>query len=321
MARPIAMLSTTLDQILAGNFASFSWRDLLAGEPSAPAERREFIEIDPKLDFNSVQPGHAATAAIHKAVEDLRLGPDLGATVRLTGRVPINDANFSALGESAIPGLVGTIVAVLMILWLALRSLRIIGSVVATLAVGFAITAAAGLLLVGAFNLLSIAFAVLFIGLGTDFALQFSVRYRAERHEHPEITTALRSAAEQAGGPLALAAAGTMVGFFSFLPTDYRGVAELGEIAGVGMLIAFAVTITMLPALIASINPPPSRIRWALPGSRAWTALWGGTASRSLSARSSRCWRRAPSSFASASISTRSTCKTRKTPRSRPTAT
>jgi hopanoid biosynthesis associated RND transporter like protein HpnN len=257
MARPIAMLSATLNQVLTGHFASFSWRDLLAGKPSTVAERREFIEIDPKLDFKSVQPGHAATAAIRKAVEDLRLGPELGATVRLTGRVPINDANFSALGESAIPGLVGTVVAVLGILWLALRSGRLIGAVVATLAVGFAMTAAAGLLLVGAFNLLSIAFAVLFIGLGTDFALQFSVRYRAERHEHPEIATALRSAAERAGGPLALAAAGTMVGFFSFLPTQYRGVAELGEIAGVGMLIAFAVTITMLPALIASINPPP----------------------------------------------------------------
>ncbi len=257
MAGPIAMLSATLDQVLTGHYASFSWRDLLAGKPSTVAERREFIEIDPKLDFKSVQPGHAATEAIQKAVEDLRLGPDLGATVRLTGRVPINDANFSAVGAAAIPGLIGTIVAVVAILWLALRSLRIIGSVVVTLAVGFAITAAAGILLVGAFNLLSIAFAVLFIGLGTDFALQFSVRYRAERHEYPEIATALRSAAQRAGGPLALAAAATMVGFFSFLPTDYRGVAELGLIAGIGMLVAFTATITLLPALIASVNPPP----------------------------------------------------------------
>jgi hypothetical protein len=257
MATPIAMLSATLDQVLSGHYASFSWRDLLAGKPSAAAARREFIEIDPKLDFKSVQPGHAATEAIRKAVDDLRLGPDLGATVRLTGRVPINDANFSALGASAIPGLVGTIVAVMVILWLALRSGRIIGAVAATVAVGFAITAAAGILLVGAFNLLSIAFAVLFVGLGTDFGLQFSVRYRAERHEHPDITTALHSTAVRVGGPLALAAAGTTVGFFSFLPTDYRGVAELGEIAGVGMLIAFFATITMLPAVIASINPPP----------------------------------------------------------------
>ena len=52
--------------------------------------------------------------------------------------------------------------------------------------------------------------------------------------------------------PLTLAAGATAAGFLSFLPTDYRGVSELGLIAGVGMLIAFATSITVLPALIAS---------------------------------------------------------------------
>src|SRR5581483_6822905 len=33
MATPIAMLSATLDQVLTGHYASFSWRDLLAGKP------------------------------------------------------------------------------------------------------------------------------------------------------------------------------------------------------------------------------------------------------------------------------------------------
>jgi uncharacterized protein len=97
---------------------------------------------------------------------------------------------------------------------------------------------------------------VLFIGLGVDFGLQFSVRYRAERHDHADLRTALLSAAQKAGTPLALAAGATAVGFCSFLPTDYRGLAELGEIAGVGMLIAFATSITVLPALLAIVKPP-----------------------------------------------------------------
>ena len=41
----------------------------------------------------------------------------------------------------------------------------------------------------------------------------------------------------------------------SFLPTDYRGVSELGAIAGIGMLIAYATSITLLPALITLLNP------------------------------------------------------------------
>ena len=53
--------------------------------------------------------------------------------------------------------------------------------------VGLAITAALGLMMVGALNMISVAFAVLFVGLGVDFAIQFSVRYRAERHDIPEL--------------------------------------------------------------------------------------------------------------------------------------
>jgi uncharacterized protein len=144
---------------------------------------------------------------------------------------------------------------VLAILVVALRSAPIIFAVFATLAVGFALTAAAGLLLVGAFNLISIAFAILFVGLGADFGIQFAVRYRAERHEIGEISAALYNSARKVGGPLALAAAATAVGFLCFLPTDYRGVAELGEIAGAGMLIAFATTMTLLPALLTVLRP------------------------------------------------------------------
>jgi hopanoid biosynthesis associated RND transporter like protein HpnN len=111
-------------------------------------------------------------------------------------------------------------------------------------------------MMVGALNMISVAFAVLFVGLGVDFGIQFSVRYRAERHDKPELLPALDQAAEKIGVPLTLAAAAVAAGFLSFLPTDYRGVSELGKIAGVGMLIAYITSITMLPALIAVLNPP-----------------------------------------------------------------
>ena len=111
-------------------------------------------------------------------------------------------------------------------------------------------------MLVGALNLISVAFAVLFVGLGVDFAIQFSVRYRAERHNAGKLRPALASAAEKVGVPLTLAAVAVASGFLSFLPTNYRGVSELGQIAGLGMLIAYASSITLLPALLTVLNPP-----------------------------------------------------------------
>jgi hopanoid biosynthesis associated RND transporter like protein HpnN len=149
-----------------------------------------------------------------------------------------------------------TIAVVLVILWLALRWVRIIFAVFACLAVGLSITAAAGLLMVGTLNLISVYFAVLFVGLGVDFGLQFSVRYRAERHEVDNVREALLQAGRRAGAPLTLAALATAAGFLSFLPTVYKGVSELGLIAGVGMLIAFATSITLLPALLSVLKPP-----------------------------------------------------------------
>ena len=131
---------------------------------------------------------------------------------------------------------------VLFILWLALKSPRLVLAVALCVVAGLAMTAAAGLMLVGPFNLISLAFGVLFIGIGTDFAIQFSVRYRAERHEEPDFDKAMSRTANKIGRPLALAAAATAAGFYSFLPTDYVGVSELGLIAGTGMFIAFFTT-------------------------------------------------------------------------------
>jgi len=112
------------------------------------------------------------------------------------------------------------------------------------------------LLMVGSFNLLSVAFAVLFVGLGVDFGIQFSVRYRSERFKNDNLVEALEEAARRVAIPLSLAAMATAAGFLCFLPTDYKGISELGEIAGAGMLIAFLSSITVLPAILKLINPP-----------------------------------------------------------------
>jgi len=145
---------------------------------------------------------------------------------------------------------------VLIILWLALHSAKIIFAVFINLFVGLSITTAVGLWLVGSLNLLSVAFAVLFVGLGVDFGIQFSVRYRSERFKNDNLVEALLEGARRSAVPLSLAAMATAAGFLCFLPTDYKGISELGEIAGAGMLIAFFSSITVLPAILKLINPP-----------------------------------------------------------------
>jgi hopanoid biosynthesis associated RND transporter like protein HpnN len=256
LAGTLNMAADTFDEVIAGQPASFSWRAMLNGRPPDAGERRRFLEIRPKLDYSSLLPGQAATDAIRKAAADLQFDTQYRARLRLTGPVPIADEEYATLNEGAVVNTTITIVVVLTILWLALRSPRIILAVFVSLIVGLSITAAIGLALVGALNLISIAFAVLFIGLGVDFGIQFSVRYRAERHELDDIHQALLKTARFVGAPLTLAAAATAAGFLSFLPTDYKGLSELGLLAGLGMIIAFLTSITVIPALLTVLNPP-----------------------------------------------------------------
>ncbi|MEW6397307.1 MULTISPECIES: MMPL family transporter [unclassified Afipia] len=256
MARPLNLVADTVEKVVANKPATFSWKELSSNEALTPADTRTLLLIRPVLDFKALEPGGAAVDAIRKAAEDAKLAVDYSAKVRLTGPVPIANDEFATVQEGALVTHTGTVLIVLFILWCALKSSKIIGSVFITLVIGLSITTAVGLMLVGAFNLISIAFFVLFVGLGVDFGIQYSVRYRAERHEIDQLDPALEKAAEYSAVPLTLAAVATAAGFLSFLPTDYKGVSELGKIAGAGMIIAFIAAITVLPALLKIFNPP-----------------------------------------------------------------
>ena len=252
--RVFNMASDTLEKVITGQPASFSWRVLVQGHPAQPSELRGFIEVRPVLDYSALEAGHAATEAIRLAAAEIT--PKFQASVRLTGPVAMEDEEFATIKEGAMRNGLITVLIVLFILWLALRSARLIVAVFINLFIGLALTAALGLLMVGMLNLISVYFAVLFVGIGVDFGIQYSVRYRAERHKLDDLRSAVLQAGRHVGVPLTLAAGATAAGFLSFLPTDYRGVSELGLIAGFGMLIAFATSITILPALIRLLNPP-----------------------------------------------------------------
>jgi uncharacterized protein len=257
LARSLNMAADTLDTIFADRPAAFSWQVLLNGAPAKPEELRRIIEIWPVLDYSALEPGAAATAAIRAAADKAKLASDFQSTLWLTGPVVISDDEFATLRQGALRNGVITAAIVLGILWLALRSLGIVAAVALTVGVGLAVASALGLILVGALNPLSVAFAVLFVGLGADFAIQFSVRYRVERHQNDDLRGALIRAAEWVGAPLTLAAAAAAAGFLSFLPTSYSGLAQLGLISGCGMVVAYVASMTLLPALLRAFKPPP----------------------------------------------------------------
>ena len=264
LAAPITSFADTLSGVAAGRPSFLAWRSLLTGQKPGLLETRRFIEAQPRLDYQALEPGQRATDAIRGLVRKLDLTPDQGVRVRLTGPVPMADEEFSTIKDRAGLMLGLMMAGVFAMLWLAVRSAGLIFAILLTMFIGLAMTAAIGLLAIGSFNIISIAFITLFVGLGVDFGIQFCVRYRAERHKQADLSLALAQAGAGVGNALTLAAAAVAAGFYSFLPTSYRGVAELGLIAGSGMIVTFVLSITVLPAIVKLLQPhgEPDRIGW-----------------------------------------------------------
>jgi hopanoid biosynthesis associated RND transporter like protein HpnN len=254
--KPITSLGAALEAVAAGKTTYFSWEKMIAGDGKGlQSPTRRFITARPRLDYNDLMPGQASSEQIRETARALALDPQHGIRVRLTGSVPLSDEEFASLEDRVWLVTGSMLLAVLVMLWLAVKSAKLVAAILATTVIGLLLTTAVGLAAVGQFNLISVAFIPLFVGLGVDFGIQLSVRFRAERLVHDDLTSALVSAATGIGGSLALAAAAIVLGFLAFLPTDYIGVSELGIIAGLGMIMGFILNITLLPALIVLLRP------------------------------------------------------------------
>jgi hopanoid biosynthesis associated RND transporter like protein HpnN len=236
-----------------------SWQNLLAGPVASLAGRYRFVLIKPMLDYGALQPGAPATRAVRAAAAGLEFVRNGSAHVRITGPVALDDDEFATVAQGAVGGLVASLVLVTLWLWIAVRSWRLILPILGTLLLGLDLTAAFAALAVGTLNLVSVAFAVLFVGLAVDFAIQFTVRFREASTEFTGTSpaAALAAAGQRSGGQILVASLSTAAGFLAFTPTAFAGVAQLGLIAGIGMLIAFGCTLTALPAFIALCRPLP----------------------------------------------------------------
>ena len=261
-------LADTFEKAAAGQPAFFSWRTLVAGTAPARHETRHILLVQPVMDYAALQPGQRASEAIRAAARSLGLDPAHGVTVRLTGPVPLADEEFALARPGCAPahGRDGRGAA---------------GDPVAGGALGAH----------RARDPLHDADRP-----GPDGGhrpagdrplqphlggLHPAVRRPRRRFQHPvqrpQPGRAARPAEARGGAgrdgrgigtALALSAAAIGAGFFAFLPTSYVGVAELGTIAGLGMVVAFVLSIVLLPALLVVLRPPPAA--WRRSASRCW---------------------------------------------------
>lgn len=248
-------LHATIAELAQGRPHVLSWEEMMRGGEASAAGRRQLIVVQPQLDFTSLLAAGSAMRAIREAIGSLHLDAAHGLRVRLTGAVALNYEELVSAGKGAGMAAVAALALVAMTLYVGLGSLRLVVAALITLMMGLILTAGFATIAVGQLNLISVAFAVLYIGLGVDFAIHLCLRYVELCRGGMRAEAALPVAAGDVGTSLVFCTLTTAAGFFCFVPTAYAGVSELGIISGTGMFISLLLTLTVLPALIRLWQP------------------------------------------------------------------
>ncbi len=244
-------LKRSFEWTVNGRVYRVSWQDLMQGDSAGKEGKRQVIVVKPRLDFTRMQPAEPSIQTVRQLVKTLEITPENGLTARITGLLALEYEELQSVKKGGIQAAVLSLTMAVVALWFAFRSLRLVIATFLTLIAGLILTAGFAAFSVGQLNMITVAFGVLYIGLGVDFAIHLGLRYRELYQPQDGSTPALRGAAYDIGPSLLLCAITTAVGFFSFIPTDYLGVSELGIISGSGMFISLIVTLTLLPALLS----------------------------------------------------------------------
>ncbi|MGC1953256.1 MAG: MMPL family transporter [Gammaproteobacteria bacterium] len=246
-------LNATLRSALAdqGPPSPLSWRAVLQGKSADEGGvARRFVLVQPRPDYRALFPVAPAIAAIRNAATEVGVNDAQGLRLRITGGLALEHEEMQTVTKGAGLALAMALLLVTATLFVGLGSFRMILASLLTLIAGLIVTAAFAAAAIGHLNMISIAFAVLNVGLGIDFAIHFCMRYQEVKGQGEPSARVLTSAAKHVTPSLALCAVTTAVGFYAFIPTPYVGVGELGVIAGTGVFISLLASLTLLPAML-----------------------------------------------------------------------
>lgn len=256
-------LSKTFENVGENQFSRTSrqmpWESIMFGEKAAAEQRRQFIITQPYLDEAKPSADEISLETVRRIAKELGITEANGVKMRITGDVALSYENMMTVRNSTGIATVASIILVGVLLFIGLGSGRMVLASLLTLLIGLLWTTGFAIAFVGSLNLISITFAVLFVGLGIDYSIQFCLRYRELIESGHKQWEGLTTTAKGVGRSLFLSCVTVALGFYSFAPTAYAGVAELGLISGTGMFISFFATITVLPALLALFKTGQSK--------------------------------------------------------------
>lgn len=249
-------IDDVLKNQLNGQSHYLSWQNILSeNKPNSDKNttaqtqlNRTIVIAKPKMHFNEMLPADVALSAARE-ISHAMMAENPSLKIRMTGETALEHEELESVTKGATLSGLLSLILVFGVQWIGLRSVRLLVTTYIVLVMGLIFTAGFAAITVGHLNVISIAFASLYIGLGVDYAVHICLHYREGKAEGLSNSEAILISIRDVGSSLFLCALATAIGFFAFIPTDYAGVSELGVISGGGIFIGLIISLTVLPAL------------------------------------------------------------------------
>ena len=255
---PAASLAERIEDEQGG---SLSERGYLATEN----EKFLLVEILPKKDTSTVELIREPLIAIRRELAEVsRAHP--GLKLGLTGRPVLQADEMMTTDKDMKRATLAALAGVFALFVIFFRRLGRPLLCILTLSVSILLTFALTALTIGYLTLLSIVFAAMLVGLGIDFGIHFTARYQEELERDGSSGDAIGRTIETTGLAIVVGGVTTAAAFYMTLFVDFKGLRELGFIAGSGVLICLFSMITLLPALLTLLDsrqgkaPGPIRV-------------------------------------------------------------
>ncbi|MEO1066075.1 MAG: MMPL family transporter [Pseudomonadota bacterium] len=245
----------TIEARLAGNLVPLSWAQTTDSteDDAVKTERgvQRIIYMQPVLDFTAVQPAKQAFLAVNRAIDSIDADLKAVTEIGITGDPVLRFEELRSVSTGIGVSLGLSLALVAGLLFIAFRTIKHVVLTLLALVAALILTTGFAALYFGDLNLVSVAFVVLLVGLGLDFTIHVLAHVVDEPQScAPEAMAAM---GQTIGGALILSALTTAFAFLSFVPTKFVGMAQLGVLGAVGVMVAFIVSVTLVPALITCI--------------------------------------------------------------------
>lgn len=250
-------LADVAEASLNGQREPFSWMGALDDETNEESAHTRLLYATPALDFARLQPAKGAINVLRAELASLTDSYGGRVETYITGDPALRLEELEAVTTGIGLSFLLSFILVSILLLLCYRSPAMAALTLLGLIVTLTLTSAFAAAVIGELNLVSVAFTVLLVGLGLDFAIHLLLHVQEHRAAGRDNISALRRAIHEVGPALTLAVFTTAIAFLSFMPTKFDGISQLGIIAAAGVAIAFFVTVTFAPAALSLFKGKP----------------------------------------------------------------